>query len=153
MTEPTTRLGKFLWRLSGHEVDITPRNELEECLDAIASGSGSGGGAFPIFINEDQIDNTHYYTMDKTFAEIDGAMRNGKMVFADQRIGDISSGGIIRKYVVGIRTSMVLDETTPQPQRTYTVHMAWVDPGDGGVRKQAFVTSNKDGNPVCSESN
>lgn len=96
MTEPTTRLGKFLWRLSGHEVDITPRNELEECLDAIASGSG-GGGTFVIRVNVEQIDTTTNYTMDKTFAEIKEAMAAGKIVFTTMPVG---TKGVTQEYVV-----------------------------------------------------
>ena len=100
MTEPTTRLGKFLWRLSGHEVDITPRNELEECLDAIASGSGSsGGGAFVIGITREEVaPNIFRITMDKTFAEIKEAMRSGKVVFV-QGANDES---ISRRYIIEV---------------------------------------------------
>ena len=102
MTEPTTRLGKFLWRLSGHEVDITPRNELEECLDAIASGSGSGGGGtFVIGINNETSGNKTILTLDKTAQEISAAMAEGKIAFADLvRDGFVKSTE--RFYVIGV---------------------------------------------------
>jgi len=101
MTEPTTRLGKFLWRLSGHEVDITPRNELEECLDAIASGSGSGGGGtFVIGVSEETSDNKTILTFDKTAQEISTAMAEGKIAFAD-RVGNGLGKFTERFYVIG----------------------------------------------------
>lgn len=101
MTEPTTRLGKFLWRLSGHEVDITPRNELEECLDAIASGSGSGGGgAFVIGVSDETSGDKIIRTLDKTAQEISTAMAAGKIAFADL-VRDGLFKSTERFYVIG----------------------------------------------------
>ena len=45
--KPRTRLAKFLAKIAGlYEGDITPRTEIEKCLDQIAQsgGGGSGGG-------------------------------------------------------------------------------------------------------------
>lgn len=136
MAEPTTRLGKFLWRLSGHEVDITPRNELEECLDAIASGSGSGGGGtFVIRVNVEQIDTTTNYTMDKTFAEIKEAMKAGKLVFTTMPIG---TKGVTQEYVVKASAG----------EKVFSVDTIGNDNGE--IVPSAYYCSDKDGYPMRS---
>lgn len=43
--KPRTRLAKFLAKIAGlYEGDITPRTEIEKCLDQIAQSGGGGGG-------------------------------------------------------------------------------------------------------------
>ena len=63
-----SRLYKFLRKIAGDDVSITPNNVLEDCLDDIADAVGEGGGM------------SVFTYADVTYAAVDTAYKAGKNV-------------------------------------------------------------------------